>query len=101
MVDDRLCARLWADHWARRGYAWSAIRVKLSEKGLDEQAIEHAASWLGTASDDDARARLVIAQRLRRRAGARQRSRLGRALASRGFDSDLIERILNESFGPD
>ena len=97
LLDDRACAELWADHWARRGYAWSAIRLKLSEKGLEAQAIAHAASRPGMASSDDERARLAIAQRVRAGDGRRQRARLGQMLASRGFDQDLIERVLNES----
>lgn len=99
VVDDRACAQLWTDHWARRGYAWSAIRLKLSEKGLEAQAIEHAANRLGTASSDDARARLLVTRRRRSAEGRRQRSRLTRMLASRGFDQDLIERVLDESLG--
>jgi len=95
-LDDRACAELWADHWARRGYAWSAIRLKLSEKGLDAHAIAHAASRLGTASSDDERARRIVTQHLRPGEGRRQQARLGRMLASRGFDQDLIERVLSE-----
>ena len=100
VLDDRACARLWAEHWARAGYAWSAIRRRLADKGLDEHTIEHAAAQWGRASDDDARARFVAAQHARRGVGPRQRTRVARALSSRGFESDLIERVLNESFGP-
>lgn len=98
LLDDQACARLWAEHWARRGYAWSAIRVKLSAKGFDGQALERAARRVGGVSDDEARARLVVAAYLRRHRS--QAGRAARALASRGFDQDLIERILNESFSP-
>ena len=99
ILDDRACARLWADHWARQGYAWAAIRQKLTERGLDDSTIDEARHRLGLASDDGARARLVVAQRTRRSAGRPPRSRLARTLASRGFDSELIERVLDESFG--
>ena len=97
LLDDRACAQLWAEHWARRGYAWAAIRLKLSEKGLDARAIEHAASRLGMASTDESRARLALSQRIRSGDGPQQRPRLARMLASRGFDQDLIERVLGES----
>ena len=97
-LDDRACARLWGEHWARRGYAWAAIRSKLSTKGLDERTIDEAAQHLGRPSQDDARARGVVAQRTHRSADRRERTRLARALASRGFDPDLIERVLSESF---
>lgn len=98
MLDDEAGARLWADQWARRGYAWDAIRAKLSLKGFSDQAIERAATRLGLAGDDEARARLVAATH-RRRQHARPQSRwaLARTLTSRGFDTDVIERVLNES----
>ena len=99
----QVVAELWADHWARRDYAWSAIRLKLSEKGLDAQTIDKAVHTLGSASQDEARARHAVTDALRRssaRSTPHQASRLARTLASRGFDSDLIERILNDTFGP-
>ena len=98
MLDDEAGARLWADQWARRGYAWDAIRAKLSLKGFSDQAIERAATRLGLAGDDEARARLVAAAHLRRqRARPQSRWALARTLTSRGFDADVIERVLNES----
>ena len=101
VLDDHACARLWAEHWARRGYAWSAIRLRLCAKGLDEDAIEQAANQQERASDDDARARLVVARQRRHGAGPRQRSRLARTLTARGFDTDLIQQVLDESFSPE
>ena len=94
-LDDRACACLWADHWARQGYAWSAIQLKLSAKGLGEDAIAEAASRLGPASTDEARARLLIAQRTQGGMDRRQRVRLARTLASRGFDPELVDQVLN------
>ena len=100
LIDDHACARLWADHWARAGFAWSAIRGKLAVRGLDEHVIAQAASWLAHAADDEARARAVAARVLQRgRAHPQQRARVARTLESRGFDANLVERILNESFG--
>ena len=124
IVDDRACAQLWANHWARQGYARALIRLKLSAKGLDAQVIDSAVHRLGPPSDDEERARALVASSLRRRErpSTRQRSpparhsgplgvwrqvprrtgsgaarRLARTLASRGFDADLIERVLNEA----
>ena len=97
LLDDRACAALWAEHWARRGYAWMAIRQKLIDKGLDAEAIESAAQRLGTVADERERARSVVAEHALRSSG-RQRARLARTLASRGFDPDLIDQILDESF---
>ena len=98
LLDDEACARLWAEEWARRGYAWAAIRTKLSLKGLDERTIERVARRLGMVGDDEARARLIASAYLRRHAATQTSQRvLARRLASRGFDADLIEHILNES----
>lgn len=92
VVDDRACARLLAEHWARQGYAGAAIRLKLAAKGLEGPRIAPIVESMARASDDEARARLVAAQRNRRggRAG------LSRRLAARGYEPDIIERILNE-----
>ncbi len=101
ILDDEAGARLWADQWARRGYAWDAIQARLSLKGFTEQAIERAAKRLGLAGDDEARARLIVATRLRRQdARPPNRWSLARTLTSRGFDADVIERVLSETFGP-
>ena len=100
LLDDRVCARLWAGHWARRGYAWAAIRVKLSAKGLAEEAIAAAAGEWDAPEDDMARARQIMAAHPASRGGAHARVRAARALSARGFDADLIERLLNESFSP-
>ena len=96
-LDDQACARLWADHWARAGYAWAAIQRKLSAKGLSEALIKLAGRGAGRASDDMARAREVVAKPL----GSSQRSinRCVRLLRSRGFDQDVIEQVLSEAVG--
>lgn len=99
LLDDRACARLWVEHWMRRGYAVAAIRERLAVKGLDDQTINEVLHPVAHASSDATRAREVVARRLRGGADARQRSRLARTLASRGFDSDVIERVLGASVG--
>ena len=95
LLDDQAAARLWAEQWARRGYASAAIRMKLQAKGFDARVSDEAAARVGPASDDEPRARLIAAAALRRPRSRPGRSqRLARLLASRGFDSDLIERVL-------
>ena len=94
-LDDRACARLWADHWARGGYAASAIRLKLAAKGLPGEVIGEVTRAYGAPADEEARARLVAAAARRR--GSREAGRLARALVARGFEADLIERIVGES----
>lgn len=100
LLDDEACARLWADQWARRGYAWTAIREKLSVKGLPGPAIDRTGSRLGLASGDESRARQLVTSALPRAGHAtpQQASRLARMLTSRGFDADVIERVLTEHF---
>ena len=92
LVDDAAGARLWAEQWARRGYGWAAIRAKLEARGFGPRAIEQAAARSGLAAEDEARARVFLAGRQRSRSTARDR--LARSLAARGFEPDLIERLL-------
>ena len=109
LVDDAACARLWAEHWARQGYAWSAIQDKLAAKGLDDAAIASAARSHGTASADSARAVAAVEHLIRRSPGRVPRSlhpartdraRVSRWLASHGFDDELIGRVLDRVCGP-
>ena len=98
LLDDRAAARLWADHWARQHYADSAIRLKLLAKGFDEPLARNTIARLTCdADDDEERARRLLAQHLRRSSRRPIPSRLARLLASRGFDSELIERVLRIS----
>lgn len=99
LLDDRICARLWAEQWARRGYGWAAIRTKLVAKGLDEDALAEAQRRVEVPGADAARARVVTARWRRPGGGRRERARLARTLASRGFDAELIDQVLIESFG--
>ena len=97
LLDDRAAARLWADHWARQDYAASAIRLKLLDKGFDEPLAHNTVTRLIGDADDEERARRLLAQHLRRSSSRPVPSRLARLLASRGFDSELIERVLRTS----
>lgn len=97
LLDDRAAARLWADHWARQGYAAWAIRLKLLDKGFNEQLAHNTITRLTCDANDEERARRLLAQHLRRSSSRPVPSRLARVLASRGFDSELIERVLRTS----
>ena len=101
LLDDEAAVRLWADHWARRGYAWALIEEKLASKGFEEAAIRAAATTYGHASDDEQRARAAVSKALRCSPSlpSRQAHRLARMLASRGFDPDLIGRVVGETLG--
>lgn len=95
LVDDSAGVRLWADHWARRGYAWAAIRAKLEARGFTPQVIERTNTRLRCEAEDASRALAVVAARRGR--GVHERQRLARALASRGFSEDLIEQVLEDA----
>ena len=95
LVDDEAAVQLWADQWARQGWAWAAIRMKLEARGFTPQAIDRANVRLRGAAEDASRARAVV--QARRRRGVSERQRLARTLALRGFDEDLIEQVLEDA----
>ena len=100
LLDDRACAQLLADHWARDGYAWTAIAARLAARGLEAHAVTAGRAVGITGADDAARARELISRSTR---GAvhtvAARVRLVRLLAARGFDEALIEQVVTEIFG--
>lgn len=113
LLDDRTCARLCADHWARRGYSREAIRARLAQKQLGHRDIEAAVRALGDRSDELERAERFVTEQLRhrwritgrpdasgsRQAAVRERARLTRQLALRGFELELIEQVVNNALG--
>ena len=101
LLDDRAAARLWADHWARQGYAAAAIYEKLSRKGFSNALSRFTLNQFDPSADDESRARTWLARRTRSGTASPAPSRLARALASRGFDAELIERLLGESSDSD
>ena len=104
-LDEQAGVTLWANQLAERGYAGSAIQRQLDEKGFDAHVIARTLQRLQAREPDEERARAVVRAQLRRQAAAsrafdagRRRQRVARLLAQRGFDSDLIERILVDAF---
>ena len=99
LLDDRVGARLWADHLARRGYAWALIRSRLLAKRFSSQAIQDAAGTYGTAEQEEQRARQVVRRLLVRAARDPQEARrVARRLVARGFELETIERMLADVF---
>ena len=94
LVNDAAAARLWAQHWLDQGYAWAAVAERLRTKGFDDRTLHSLDAQDRFAGDDESRARRVAA-RLRGRSAAS----VARALASRGFDPDVIERVVPGTFG--
>ena len=90
ILNDQACARLWAEHWMRAGFGWLAIRDKLSAKGLEESIVVDVEHRLG--QDEEERARAWLDSRSR---GGFTTSR-ARQLIARGFDPDIVERIIPE-----
>ena len=93
MLDDHACATLWAVHLADQGYAWDAVQERLLTKGLEAAVVRQVIAPLRAEADDGRRARSFVRQRLGQR-GAFDRQRVGRWLAQRGFDTELIDRVL-------
>ena len=92
VVDDRACARLWCGHWARQGYAASAIEEKLKAKLIKPAAVRQAIQALQNEQSDLARAQAYLRQVARsRRKTAKQ---LAQALGRRGFDEEIVEQII-------
>ena len=101
LIDDRAGAKLVAEALGDRGYAVSAIRAQLLDRGFHDHAIENALNAMQARASDEQRARTVVAQALRRSSASTPRFRTAVAsrLARRGFDPELIDRLLRESCG--
>ena len=96
-LDDRSAAVLWAEHYARKGYAWVYIQERLLQKGFAVRLIERVAKESQLPATDEARARALVANSKDACADIRQKSRLARRLALHGFDSEMIEQLLGDS----
>ena len=95
-IDDRACAALWADTFVERGFAWGRIREHLLAKGLDGELIARVLQPFAAQATDEHRASAWIHDRLRGRrlADPREQGRVARLLAARGFDHELIGRVI-------
>ena len=103
LLDDRACAILWATRLADQGYARQVIRQRLEAKGLAVSLVSRVLASRGGQDDEASRAREVVQRVLRRSPTVRDlrtARRLTRLLAQRGFDSDLIDRVLAEFLDP-
>ena len=96
-LDDRACAKLWMQRWMDEGYAQHLIRERLREKQLPERVIDELLCD-ARHEPDDHRLRAIATARWARLPASdpRRRQRLACWLASRGFEPDLIERVLAE-----
>jgi len=91
LLDDRACAQLWAEHWARQGYAAAAICERLNAKGLSDETMRAAIQCIEREGGDPQRARTWLAAGRNR---GWSRTRAARALAARGHDDGSIEQSL-------
>lgn len=94
LIDDPAAARLCAQHWLDQGYAWAAVRERLRTKGFDDRTL-HSLDAQGRFAGDEVSRAGRVAARLRGRSSAA----VARALASRGFDPDVVERVVSDTFG--
>ena len=89
LLDDTTAAKLWTEHWSRKGYSWSVIVTRLKAKGFERSRIAPLAEVYGGPADES-RARQVVKGMRPGRGSAR----CARKLAARGFDTEVIERVL-------
>ena len=100
LLNDAASAQLWADHWARQGYARAAIARKLHDKGLDDARRTEALDRLDREQTDRDRARQLAVTARGHAAHPQVRVRVARRLAARGFDAELITQVITELLGP-
>ena len=101
LVDDAEYARAWlAGRWGRRPSGWRRLQQELRVKVCRTRRSRSARAELTArddAPDEESAARKVVEQAMRRMARLEPRVRQQRLyglLARRGFDGDLIRRVL-------
>jgi regulatory protein len=101
LIDDAEFARAWlAGRWGRRMAGWRRLEQELHARGIAPDDIARARAMLEEregAVDEEAAARKALAQAARRYAALdprARRQRLYALLARRGFDGDMIRRVL-------
>lgn len=104
LVDDAEYARAWlAGRWGRRPAGWRRLEMDLRRRGISAEDIMTARARLEEEqgeTDETGAARRVVAQAERRYRGLEpgvRRQRLYALLARRGFEGDLIRRVLEIS----
>ncbi|HYO59499.1 regulatory protein RecX [Archangium sp.] len=100
-LDDERFARERAEVLLRRGkYGPQAVQQRLQAHGLSREAASKAVVTASDAVEFDAEAaaRLVLERRglLGRKLEPKEHARAGRLLFSRGFSSDVIQRVLGD-----
>ena len=101
LINDAGFAKLWAtNRLEQRGFGSRRVRQELRAKGLDDALIQTTLQEVAGNADENARASDVAQRYLRRLAGletsARKR-RLWGFLARRGFPSNVINRVINDT----
>src|SRR4051794_14172418 len=100
LIDDAAFATAWVDsRQAGRGLARRALSAELRRRGIDETTAREALCTV-SADDEELAARALVERRLRTMTSlpreARQR-RLAGMLARKGFDHELVRRVLREA----
>ena len=101
LVDDAEYARAWlAGRWGRRPSGWRRLQQELRARGVGDEDVAKARAALaerGGAPDETGAAAKVVEQARRRFAALDprvRRQRLYALLSRRGFDGDVIRRVL-------
>jgi regulatory protein len=102
LIDDQQFAKDWVEsRQARRHLSRSALRRELQTRGLASEEIDLALESVGR--EDELRAAHTLAAKKLRTMAAQprevQRRRVAGALGRRGFNSDIVSRVLADFLG--
>lgn len=97
LVNDERTARQWTESALRAGHGPERLRRTLERRGISGAPAEAAAK--ATSQDEDARAWDALTKRAQRLAGLgpeAQARRLSSFLATRGYSSECVERVIEK-----
>jgi regulatory protein len=102
-IDDAAVGRSVIEQASREPTGEHLLRARLSSRGLDEALVEQLMGESQAAGDEVAAARRLVESRWRSMAKLDEATRLRRLwglLARRGFEEDVIERVLGSHRSP-
>jgi regulatory protein len=99
-LDDEEFARIWIQSRIKaKPRAWRVIKFELKQKGISDEIIESLIQDLGFIIQDLEMAKDLVRRRIERYKGLPKQEvyqKLGRFLASKGFNWDTIKKAIDE-----
>jgi regulatory protein len=99
-INDEEFARMWIQSRTRvKPRAWRVIKSELKMKGISEEIIENAYGLLQMDNSDESSAIKLAEKKLRTIHDTDKykiREKLGRYLASKGFDWDTVKEVIDK-----